>query len=193
MTKEEIKEKYFHKDEKVLWSGKAENINMFTKHDFVLVPLTVILSAFILVYVYSAFMLMIKGESASFALSGITCLLVVFYLAAGRLWYRQKKLLKNIYFVTDRRVFVFNTFRDKVLCDIPLELAEPYEQGKNVFLSHKNISGDIACALGLDLFLHNIIQETPAFYSIENTNEVLKIITNAKKNRKADTNDTNFI
>lgn len=193
MTKEEIKNKYFYEDEEIIWSGKPENLKLFSKYDIFLIPITVIFAAFILVYVFSAFMLMIEGKSAAFALSGITCLLVAFYLVSGRIWYRNKRLSKNLYFVTNKRVFVFNTLRNTVSCDIPLEHSDAYVKGNDLVLAEKNPLGDIACALGLDLFLYNIIHETPAFYSVENPSGVLKIVESAKRNRKADKNDSNFI
>ena len=124
MTKEEIKNKYFHEEEKILWSGTPEKLKTFSKYDVFLIPVTVIFAVFILVYVYSAFMLMIQGKSAAFALSGITCLLVAFYLVLGRIWYRNKRLSKNLYFITNKRVFVFNTLRDTVTVDIPIEFTD---------------------------------------------------------------------
>lgn len=192
MTKEEIIKNHFSEDEKILWYGKAEKFKL-PKLEFFLIPLTIFISATLLLYVYSAFMLMIEGKSAAFALSGITCLLVIFYLLYGRIWYRKKKLLKSHYFVTDRRVFVFNTFRNNVLCDIPLELTAPIKDGDRILLSGNKASSDLALCLGLDLFLYNILQETPAFSNIENPEDVIKIITKAKTSRKAEGNDTNFI
>ena len=192
MTKEEIIKNHFSEDEKVLWYGKAKKFRL-QRIEFFLIPLTIFVSFILILYAYCAFMLMIAGKSAAFALSGITCLLVIFYLLYGRIWYRKKKLLKSHYFVTDRRVFVFNTFRNNILCDIPLELTAPTKDGDRILLSGNKASSDLALCLGLDVFLYNILQETPAFLNVENPDDVIKIINKAKTSRKAEGNDTNFI
>lgn len=193
MTTNEIKNKYFRENEEILWQGKPEKIRFFSKKDIIIIPLTTIIGAYFLLYAAFSFMMMIEGKSMTFALSGITILLVALYLLFGRIWYRYRKLSKNLYFVTSSRVFVFNTLRNIVTADIPLELTKISCLKNDVYLSSKLLGGDIACALGIDLFLYNIIRESPAFYGIENPEDVMKIIERAKKHRKNTYDDSEFI
>ena len=190
MTKEEIQNKYFADGEEILWSGGPDTLTYFMRTDFILIPLTVLIGGFMLSYAYSSMVLMFRGQSMAFALSGITFLLIGLYLIFGRIWYRHKRLSRNLYFVTDERVFVFNTLRDKVTADIPIHLAEPEAFQNTLFLSDKFLGGDLVYGLGLDLFFHSFVRESPAFAAISNPEQVKKIIKRAKKNRKKVKNDT---
>ncbi len=190
MTKEEIISKYFEADEEVLWSGTPDALRYFMRTDFILIPLTVLIGGFMLSYAYSSMILMFRGQSMAFALSGITLLLIGLYLIFGRIWYRHKRLSRNIYFVTSERCFVFNTLRDKVAADVPIYSAEPEAFQNDLFLAGKFLGGDIIYGLGLDVFFHNIVKESPAFTAISNPEQVKKVVKRAKKNRRKAKNDT---
>lgn len=194
MTKKEIQNKYFSSDEKIIWSGIPNTLKLFMRSDIILIPFTLLIGGFMIYYSYSSMILMLRGQSLTFALTGITFLLIGFYLIFGRIWYRHKRLSKNIYFITDKRVFVFNTLRDNVSLDIPIEYTQPKVVHNTLFLSEKNLFGDILYGLGLDVFFHNVTGESPAFTAINNPEEIKKIINDVQKNRKKVTNDTdNFI
>lgn len=184
MTKEEIQKQYFNEDEAVLWSGTADALRYFNRTDFVLVPLSLIFGGMLLTYAGSAFVLMVQGKSMAFSLSGITCLLIGIYLIFGRIWYRHKRLSKNIYFVTDKRVFVFNTLRNTVTLDMPIADALPEILQNNLFLGNKQLGSDLLYGLGLDVFFHRLTTESPAFYAISCPELVKKQIKQAKKLRK---------
>ena len=184
MTKEEIQKQYFNENETILWSGTADALRYFNRTDFVLVPLSLLFGGMLLVYVGSAFVLMVQGKSMVFSLSGITCLLIGIYLIFGRIWYRHKRLSKNIYFVTDTRVFVFNTLRNTVTLDMPIADALPEILQNTLFLGKRQLGGDLLYGLGLDVFFHRFTAESPAFYAISNPELVKKQIKQAKKMRK---------
>ena len=193
MTKEEIQKKYFH-DETVLWSSCPDALSYFVRADIFLLPLSLLAGGFLLSNAYLSFILMLRGQSMAFSLSGITCLLIGIYLLIGRIWYRHKRLSKNIYFVTERRIFVFNTLRDSVILDMPIEEVQPECMPNTLYLGRKTLGGDVAYGLGLDIFFHNFIHESPAFYAISNPESVKKQIHRAKKMRKKEKYDTdNFI
>ncbi len=184
MTKEEIQKQYFNENEAVLWSGTADALRYFTRTDFVLVPLSLLFGGMLLTYAFSAFVLMAQGKSMAFSLSGITCVLIGMYLIFGRIWYRHKRLSKNIYFVTENRVFVFNTLRNTVTVDIPIADALPEILQNTLFLGRKQLGSDLLYGLGLDVFFHRFTTESPAFYAISNPELVKKQIKQAKKMRK---------
>ena len=185
MTTEEFKNTYLEDGEELLWSGSPETLKYFSRTDICLVPITLILGWFLITYAYASFMLMMQGKSVAFALSGITILLIAFYLVIGRIWYRHKRLSRNLYFVTSKRVLVFNTLRDTLTADIPLEETSPEAFKNDLFLSYKALGGDIVYGLGLDIFFRNIASETPAFYAISDPQKIGKLITKAKKAKKA--------
>lgn len=190
MTKEEIINQYFAKDENILWVGTPNALRYLTRSDVILIPLTVLVGGFMLAYAYSSMILMFRGQSMAFALSGITLFIIGFYLIFGRIWYRHKRLSRNLYFVTDKRCVVFNTLRDQITADIPIHSAEPEVFLNTLFLSDKFLGGDIVYNLGLDVFFHNVVRESPAFTAIDNPEQVKQMIKRAKKNRKRDNRDT---
>ncbi len=192
MTTEQIKSTYFPEEE-ILWHGAPDRLRYVSRTDICLIPITLILGWFLLSYAYSSFMLMLQGKSVAFALSGITILLISVYLMIGRIWYRHKRLSRNLYFVTNQRVFVFNTLRDTITVDLPLSEVSPEAFQNDLFLSYKNLGGDIVYGLGLDIFFCNLASESPAFYAISDAQKVLKLIKKAKKGRKGNTNDSDFI
>ncbi len=195
MTKEDIQKRYFTDGEEILWEGKPDTLKYFSRTDICLVPITLLIAWFLLTYAYTAFMMMLSGQNFVFALSGITILLIAFYLVFGRIWYRHKRLSRNLYFVTNRRVFVFNTLRDTVDVDISLAEVSTEVFRNDLFLSYKYLGGDLIHGLGLDLFMHNA-KETPAFYAIFDPDKVAKLIKKAKKSRKAassNDHDSEFI
>lgn len=195
MTKEDVKNKYFPDGEEVLWEGTPDKLKYFSRTDICLIPITLLIGWFLFSYAYNAFMMMLRGQNFVFALSGITILLIVFYLVFGRIWYRHKRLSRNLYFVTNQRVFVFNTLRDIVTADISLRDVSVEVFQNDVFLSYKYLGGDFIYGLGLDIFLKNT-KETPAFYAVSDAEKVAKLIKKAKKNRKAassNDNDSEFI
>ncbi len=195
MTKEEIKQTYL-KNEKILWTKTPDALKLFTRADFVLVPLSVILGGGMLIYAISSLLLMLQGKSVSFSLVGITLILISIYLIFGRLWYRKKRVERNIYFITEKRVFVFNTLRDTVILDMLLTDVTMRQQKNTLYLGDSYLFGNIIYGLGLDVFLHNVASESPAFYAISDTDTPAGIITDAKKQGKAafyDRTDSDFI
>lgn len=184
MTKEEIVKEHFTDDEVIVWEGVADKLSLFSRRDIVLTPLSCIVGGYLLFYAYATFMQMLAGANVAFALSGITTLLLGLYFVFGRIPYRYKRYSRNIYFVTNKRVLVFNTLRDIITTDLLLSEIQPEIFGHDIFFGTKNLAGDIIHGLGLDIFFKNA-QETPAFYAIQNPEDVKKAIKKAKKHRKA--------
>lgn len=195
MTKEEIIKQYFADDEEILWFSKPTTLKPFLRTDMILIPLTLILGGYILWYAYASLMLLITGQNATFALSGITLFLIGLYLVFGRIWYRYKRISKNFYFVTNKRVFVFNALRNTVTVNMPLKEVNPEAFQHDLFLGDKHLGGDFIYGLGLDIFLRNIAQETPGFYAIDDPKAVIKTIKRANRNSRKteDTDGESFI
>lgn len=184
MTNEELKQKFIEEEEEILWEGTPDKLGYFSRTDICLVPITLIFGGLLLSYAYSSFMLMLEGKSVTFALSGITVLLIAFYLIFGRIWYRHKRLSKNLYVVTNRRAIVINALRDTVTADIPLNEVYPDVFRNDLYLSYKHLGGDMVYGLGLDIFFRNMSTESPAFYAISDPQKVEKLLKKAMKNYK---------
>lgn len=195
MTKEDIQKNYFTDDEEILWFSKPTALKPFLRTDMILIPLTLIVGGYIFYYAYASLMLLIRGQNATFALSGITLFLISIYLMLGRIWYRYKRISNNFYFVTSKRVFVFNALRDAVTVNTPLAEVTPEAFQHDLFLGDKHLGGDIVYGLGLDIFFWNIASETPGFYAIDDPKAVLKTIKRAKKQKRKTeaTDDSAFI
>lgn len=195
MTKEKLKQEYLNNEE-LLWFGKAEAPAYFSRADWLLIPLTLIIGGIMLMYVYSSIVMMVRGQSISFALSGITFLLIGLYLIFGRIWYRHKRIKRLVYAVTSERVIVLDTLRAVITLSLPLPEVLPRVTKNDLLLNERNFFADFVYGLGLDVFFHNLITETPAFIGIKEPELVKQMITSAKKQRSAkidDGTDQDFI
>ncbi len=194
MTTQEIINKYL-KHEQILWHGKPENTPLFNKADIFMIPFTLIFGGAFIIYALISALMMIAGQGIMFSLLGITCLILGIYFIFIRLWYRKKRISRQVYFVTQKRVFVFDTLRDDVIFDILLEDVEVYSGNKTLILGETNAIGDFVYNLGLDIFFRKFAKETPAFRYINELGEVAKIILKAKEKMitKDEDDDSLFI
>lgn len=175
MTVNEIKEKHL-KNEKILWQGCPQKVPVFTKADFLLVPFSLIFGGFLLGYAFLSALAMIAGQGIMFSLVGLTFLILGLYIIFIRLWYRKKRVSREVYFVTSKRVFGFDTMRDTVMFDIDLKKTDLSLGDKRLELGEINSIGDFIYGLGLDVFFRKISHETPSFKYINDINGVAKII-----------------
>lgn len=182
MTTNEIANKYL-KDEQILWQGEPKNVPLFHKSDILILPFTILFGGFLIAYAVISAIMMFAGQGIWFSLVGITFLLMGIYIVFLRLWYRKKRIKRQRYFVTSKRVFAFDTLRDDVLFDIPLNETDLYLGHKSLILTDvTNATGDFVYNLGLDIFFRKFAHETPAFRYIDDIAGVSKIIvTNSKK------------
>ncbi len=192
MKNNEIKEKYF-KHDTVLWQGAPKKVPVFTRSDFLLVPFSVIFGGFLLAYAIISAIAMLAGHGILFSLVGITFLLLGVYLIFIRLWYRKKRISRQAYFVTDKRVFGFDTMRDDVLFDIPLRDTDLSLGYKSLELGETNSIGDFIYGLGLDIFFRKFSKETPAFRYIDDIEQVSKIIMTTLQKDNGTDDDSIFI
>ncbi len=179
-----IKEKYL-KDETILWQGKPEKVPTFNKLDFLLVPFSLVIGGMMLVYAVVSAIMMFSGQGIMFSLAGITALLLGVYFIFLRLWYRKKRISREVYFVTDKRVFAVDTMRDNVIFDIPLENVVMYLGDHSLILGETNSIGDFVYGMGLDIFFRKFAKETPAFRYIEDIKKISDVIVkNIQKNEE---------
>ena len=192
MNNQEVIER-FMKNEKVLWQGNPKNIPIFNKSDIWLIPFTVIFGGFLILYALISAIMMFTGQSILFSLVGITFLIMGAYILFLRLWYRKKRISRELYFVTEKRIFAFDTLRNDVIFDIPLEETEIYLGDKSLILSDLNPIGDFIYNLGLDIFFRKFSKETPCFKYIDDISGVCKIIVTAKESKEDTADDSIFI
>ena len=183
----------FLKDEKILWQGAPENVPYLNKSDIWLIPFTLLFGGAFIVYAIISAIMMFAGKSIMFSLAGITLLLMGTYILFFRIWYRKKRVSRQLYFVTDKRVFAFDTMRDDVIFDILLEDIDLYLGYKSLTLSDINAIGDFIYNLGLDIFFRKFSKETPSFKYINDLNNVSRIIISAKETVEEKDNDSIFI
>jgi len=191
MTNEKIIDTYL-KDEKILWQGKPENVPTFNKWDILLIPLTLLLGIPMIFYTIIGAIATFTGNGAQFALVGITAFIIGIYILVLRFWYRKKRISRQVYYVTEKRVFAFDDMRDEVLFDFPLYETDLSLGYKTLALSEPNAIGDFIYNMGLDIFLRKFIKETPSFYYINDITRVSKIITKNSKTEGTD-DDSLFI
>ncbi len=192
MTNEEIIKKHLN-NEKVLWQGEPVKVPLLHKSDIFMIPFTLIFGGSLIFYAIMAAIMMIKGESIIFSLVGITALIMGAYILFFRLWYRKKRIKKQVYFVTDKRAFAFDTMRDDVLFDIGLSETDLYMGDKSLIVGETNSIGDFVYNIGLDIFFRKFAKETPAFRYIDDISGVSKIIMTNKEKAVETDDDSLFI
>ena len=192
MNTEEIKNKYL-KNDTILWQGVPINTPLFNKSDIFMIPFSVLFGGLFVMYAVISALLMFTGQSIMFSFIGITFLLIGIYILFFRLWYRKKRISRQLYFVTNKRVFAFDTMRDDVVFDIPIEETDLFLGNNSLILANTNSIGDFIYNLGLDVFFRKFAKETPSFKYIENINEVSKIIINNKEKTEETEDDSIFI
>lgn len=188
----DIKEKYLN-NETILWQGKPVKVPVFNKFDFLLVPFSLAIGGIMLVYAVISAIMMLTGQGIMFSLVGITALLLGVYFIFIRLWYRKKRISREVYFVTDKRVFAVDTMRDNVIFDIPLEDVVMYLGDKSLIFAETNSIGDFVYGMGLDIFFRKFAKETPAFRYIEDTKKVSQIIIKNIQKNEDNTDESPFI
>ena len=192
MDKTEIINRFL-KDEKILWQGAPSNVPYLNKSDIWLIPFTLLFGGAFIGYAIISAIMMFAGKSIMFALTGITLLLMGTYILFFRFWYRKKRIARQLYFVTDKRVFAFDTMRDDIIFDILLEDTDLYLGYKSLIISDINAIGDFIYNLGLDIFFRKFAKETPSFKYIDDINNVSRIIISAKETVEENDNDSIFI
>ncbi len=192
MTNEEIIKKHLN-NEKILWQGEPTKVPLLHKSDIFMIPFTLIFGGSLIFYAIAAAIMMIKGESIMFSLVGITALLMGAYILFFRLWYRKKRIKKQVYFVTKKRAFAFDTMRDDVLFDIALSETDLYMGDKSLIVGETNSIGDFVYNIGLDIFFRKFVKETPAFRYIDDISGVSKIIMTNKEKAVETDDDSLFI
>lgn len=192
MNTEEIKDKYL-KNETILWQGAPSKPRLFNKSDIFMIPFTIVFGGMFIIYAFISALLMITGESIMFSFVGITFVILGLYILIFRLFYRRKRISRQVYFVTDKRVFSFDTLRDEVIFDIPLDETELFLGDKSLILGDTNAIGDFIYNLGLDVFFRKFSKETPAFRYLDNINEISKIIIENKEKVEEQEDDSVFI
>ena len=64
------------------------------------------------------------------------------YFIFFRIWYRKKRISREVYFITDKRIVAIDTMRDNVTFDIPINDAALYLGNKSLILGETNSIGD---------------------------------------------------
>ena len=188
----DIKEKYLN-NEKVLWQGSPKKVPLFNKFDFLLVPFSLIFGGMMIMYAVVSAIMMFSGQGIMFSLVGITSLILGLYFIFFRLWYRKKRISREVYFVTEKRVFAFDTLRDNVIFDIPIEEVNLYLGNNSLILENTNSIGDFVYGMGLDIFFRKFVKETPSFKYTDEEEKVSQIIIKNIQKNEEETDESPFI
>lgn len=94
------------RDEEVLWSGRPELSNSFTRADFLLIPFSIFWTLFSLFWMGVVLAIGISGEPGAFimAVFGFPFVAIGFYMLFGRFRFKRWAKTKTHYAVTSKRV-----------------------------------------------------------------------------------------
>lgn len=187
-----IKEKYLN-NETILWEGAPKNVPLFNKFDFLLIPFSLIFGGMMIIYAVTSAIMTFSGQGIMFSLVGITAFILGLYFIFFRIWYRKKRISREVYFITDKRIVAIDTMRDNVTFDIPINDAALYLGNKSLILGETNSIGDFVYGMGLDIFFRKFISETPAFRYIEDIENVSKIIIKSIQKNEEKEDESPFI
>lgn len=168
MDAQKTAERYLHEGETLLYAASPHQVKILDEYDILLLPLTLLIGAALLTAVIAPFAAGGMRGFGFFSLLGILLLLIAFYLTIGRLWYRTKRMKREVYAITDRRVLLIHTLREETVDELPRHEVHPVIKGRNIRLAPRQTAGDLFYALGLDLFFHAPLQATPVMRSLEN-------------------------
>ena len=177
MDNQAIIEKYLTDDEAILWSGTPNHLSLFNPYDFLLIPLTAGFGGLLILYSVLAAGSMFAGQGTGavlFPLVGILFLLIGLYLIVGRIWYRKKRLERNIYVLTNKRAIVINHLREEKMTVRRKSDFQISTRKHQILFENKNIAADLFYGLGLDIFFRIKLEETFGFYGIAEPDVILR-------------------
>lgn len=173
--------KGFLDNEKIIWSKEAST-RFFSRLDILSIPLTLIvfggISTVFSLYLYASFSKN-PGLLMYFFVAGFAIYLVSFYFIIGRFFYRKSRAKKESYIITDKNIMIADS--NEVIVSSPLDRAVPFVRGKEICFSSEDMFSMLFYNLGADALLKLRPKRALVFSDIYNTDEIIKIIEDAKK------------
>lgn len=115
--------------EKIIWSGQPNIEKKFTRFDIFLVPFSVLWFGISFIGTTTAIIL----SFGFFSIFGLLFDIFGFYLCIGRFIYKKKNKLHTYYYITDRRIIIYNDYKKVHVNDLPLSETchISYDEDKN--------------------------------------------------------------
>lgn len=176
MQPKEIVSKYITDEEQLEMLVVPAHVGIFNRYDWLLVPVTAVISIFLIGSVVVPFFAGHAKGIGFFSLFGILFVLIAFYLLVGRLWYRYRKAKRDIYAVTDRRILIIHTLGEQTMEELERRQVQPRLRGHNIALAPGNVARDLYFGLGLDLFFRFHVVPTPEMVGLADPQAVMECL-----------------
>lgn len=201
---ESIFEDYLSKDEKVLWTGQPEKFLIFDRRELYYLPISIVTFFFnlgsLFIFVISMLNIILDMDKSLTGNQGINTLIMIlsfiisiilFYVSIGRFFYKNWKIKKTYYAVTDSRIIVLIDTWKRRLEEINLnkvdglsKIVYSNEKGTIRFESSEFADVDLWSLYiytGFDLLYkftqgYSVENYSIVFYNIKRTEEVWNII-----------------
>jgi hypothetical protein len=170
--------------EKVLWKGSPNPKKIFTKADFLLIPLSIMWGGFAVFWEYS--ILSIRAPFF-FKLWGIPFVLIGLYFIFGRFFWKAYRKSKTLYVVTNKRVFIIYKKINSY------SISTEYLDRLTSIDKDQNQRGEGTIIIGNRTNIYALFENSGmefmirskgsgfSFYDIDNADEVFKIINSARE------------
>lgn len=174
--------------EKIVWTGQPDSSVLFTKADILLIPAGALWWGLALFWEGSVLLFMPKDQVSSLFvfIFGLVFVLIGFYYAIGRFFYRKMKRKKTFYAVTDKRILILSEFWGKknvqtaYISNLPSINKSVNTKGVGVLIFGDNSINQATYAnSGLEMLGWGG-KIAPIFYDIKDVDEVYKKVTSLK-------------
>lgn len=170
-----------HYGETIIWSGQPNIDKKFTKYDAFFVPFSVLWFGFSVFWEIIATI----GSVGLFSIFGIPFCVIGFYICIGRFIYKKKNKQHTYYYITDRRIIIYNDYKRIQVNDMPLSRAAHISYNEDadgigsINFEEKNNSNfgfyySMYANTGLDRFFNSSLPNS--FFDIDNVREVYHIL-----------------
>lgn len=177
--------------EKIIWSGQPNIEKKFTKYDTFFVPFSVLWFGFSIFWEIMATI----GSGGIFSVFGIPFCVIGFYICIGRFIYKKKNKQHTYYYITDRRIIIYNDYKRIQVNDMPLSRAahisyhEDADGIGSIHFEEKNnsIFGFYYYMYentGMDRFFNS--SPPNSFFDIDNVREVYHLLRSVQKEPTGD-------
>lgn len=167
--------------ERIHWTGQPNPKRLLSPADIYLIPFSALWWGFALFWEWNAIKLT-KGSAVDFfPLFGLFFVIVGFYFAIGRFFYKYFKRKKTYYALTNKRILIKSVFFGSSIQTLfvkdlqVINKSNRNDKSGQIIFGNGNYYGSYDTGLGVLNALNNI-PIVPAFYDIENVDQVYEKI-----------------
>lgn len=173
------------KNEEILWCSQPETV-IFSLEDFFLIPFSILWGGFSIFWEASV---LTHGVPFFFSLFGIPFVIVGLYFIFGRFIYKIIKTKNTYYAVTNKRILILTnlftkSIRTEFINQITCINKSVRSNGVGTLkFGNSSFFQGMWGNSGMEFFGSRYNKDVPAFYNIQDADEVYKIVSELKNSK----------